>query len=42
MREEVVRLLGLLAEAAGVEPELGTTDIRVYKDLPNVYRISFF
>jgi hypothetical protein len=28
-----------MVEAVGVEPEAGTTTIRVYDDLPNVYRI---
>ena len=28
-----------LVEEAGVDPEVHTTTIRVYDDLPNVYRI---
>jgi len=28
-----------MVEAAGVEPEVDITTIRVYDDLPNVYRI---
>jgi hypothetical protein len=29
-----------VVEAAGVEPEADTTTIRVYGDLPNVYRMK--
>jgi hypothetical protein len=29
-----------MVEAAGVEPEVDFTTIRVYDDLPNIYRIS--
>jgi hypothetical protein len=29
-----------VVEAAGVEPEVDTTTIEVYEDLPNVYRMK--
>ena len=29
-----------MVEAAGIEPEADTTAIRVYDDLPNVYRMN--
>jgi hypothetical protein len=29
-----------VVEAAGVEPEVDTTTIGVYEDLPNVYRMK--
>jgi hypothetical protein len=40
MRSEKRVINCIMVEAAGVEPTVVRTATRVYRDLPNVYRIS--